>query len=413
MPTNDLSTSHSFFPSETLLQRYADVFVQFGLHSGRGMRPRETVRLTLPEFALPLYLPLQAAILKAGGNLVLDFRPGGSDKQLLTFANEEQLTFFLDDAQRELAAKLDHTITLLGTSNAHELDGFDPHKMMALNEVQRRPFLKWLYPKAQLGRFSWSLGLYGTQAMAAEVGMSLQEYWGHIIAACFLDEADPVAEWQRVNEELDRTKRRLNSLEIDRLHIEAEDGIDLWIALGKHRQWVTCPGINIPSYEIFVSPDWRGTEGSVVYNQPVYDHGTVITGIRLIFKNGQVVEAHADQNEALLKAMLAKPNADKVGEFSLTDRRLSRILVPLGVTLYDENLGGPFGNTHLAVGQSALSSYDGDSSQISREDILALGFNDPSCEVHTDMISTSNRTVTAVWSDRPSKIIYRNGEFVV
>jgi aminopeptidase len=111
--------------------------------------------------------------------------------------------------------------------------------------------------------------------------------------------------------------------------------------------------------------------------------------------------------------MLAKPNADKVGEFSLTDRRLSRILVPLGVTLYDENLGGPFGNTHLAVGQSALSSYDGDSSQVSREDILALGFNDPFCEVHTDMISTSNRTVTAVWSDRPSKIIYRNGEFVV
>jgi aminopeptidase len=213
-----------------------------------------------------------------------------------------------------------------------------------------------------------------------------------------------VAEWQRVTAEMDRVKRRLNDLEIDRLHIESEDGIDLWVTLGQRRQWVTCSGLNIPSYEIFISPDWRGTDGVVIYNQPVYSNGIVVTGIKLVFKEGRVVEAHADQNEALLKAMLAKPNADKVGEFSLTDKRLSRILVPLGVTLYDENLGGPFGNTHLAVGQSSIYSYDGDVSQVSRDELLALGFNDPSCEVHTDMISTSNRAVTAVWSDKPSKI---------
>jgi aminopeptidase len=82
MSTNGIPTARSFLPSETVLQRYADVFIQFGLHGGTGMRSQETVRLTLPEFALPLYLPLQAAILKAGGNLILDFRPNGSDRQL-------------------------------------------------------------------------------------------------------------------------------------------------------------------------------------------------------------------------------------------------------------------------------------------------------------------------------------------
>src|SRR5260370_29696958 len=138
-----------------------------------------------------------------------------------------------------------------------------------------------------------------------------------------------------------------------------------------------------------------------------------MTGIRLVFHEGRVVEASADQNEALLKAMLAKPNADKVGEFSLTDKRLSRILVPMGVTLYDENLGGPFGNTHLAVGRCYIDSYAGDVSQVSRDELLALGFNDPACEVHTDMISTSNRTATAVWSGKPSKIIYANVELVI
>ena len=83
---------------------------------------------------------------------------------------------------------------------------------------------------------------------------------------------------------MDRVKQRLNELEIDRLHVESDDGIDLWVTLGQRRQWITCSGRNIPSYEIFISPDWRGTEGVVVYNQPVYYNGTVMTGIRLRFQ---------------------------------------------------------------------------------------------------------------------------------
>src|SRR5260370_37320948 len=132
MSTSDISAGSLFVPSETILQRYATVFTQFGLRGRAGMRPGETVRLVLPEFALPLYLPLQAAILKAGGNLVLEFRPEGADRQLLELGNDQQLTFFLDDAQRELAANLDHSITLKGASNPHELDGYDPQKIMTL-----------------------------------------------------------------------------------------------------------------------------------------------------------------------------------------------------------------------------------------------------------------------------------------
>src|SRR5215472_10112911 len=133
-----MSTTSPFVPSETILERYAHVFTHFGLHGGEGLRPGETVRITLPECALPLYLPLQAAILKAGGNLVLDFRPDGSDRQLIEWGNEQQLTFFLDAAQRELAEKLDHTISILGASNPHELDGYDPQKVLTLYEVHRR-----------------------------------------------------------------------------------------------------------------------------------------------------------------------------------------------------------------------------------------------------------------------------------
>ncbi len=407
------SVTPSYVPPDTILEAYANVFTNYALHGGNGIRPGEVVRVTLPQFALPLYLPLQAALLKAGGNMVLDFKPNGADRQLLALGDEQQLAFHLAEVQQELAKRLDHSISIRGEDDPHELEGFDPQRIMTLRGIQRKIFLDWLYPKETLGKFSWTLGLYGTEGMAAEVGMSLEEYWGHIIAACYLDQKDPVAEWRRVRDEVERVKQRLNDLAIDRLHVESEDGIDLWITVGQQRCWLGGSGRNIPSYEVFTSPDWRGTEGVIVYNQPLYYNGSVISGIRLKFEHGIVVEASAAQNEPLLRAMLAKPNANKIGEFSLTDKRISRILVPMGNTLYDENLGGPYGNTHLAVGKCYLDAYTGDLSSTPIEDLLALGFNDPSCEVHTDMISTTNRTVTAVWSDRPSKVIYAEGQITV
>ncbi len=100
MSPSSTSAASPFVPSDTILQRYAAVFTHFGLHGGAGIRPGETVRLLLPEFALPLYLPLQAAILKAGGNLVLDFKPNGSDRQLLEWGNDQQICFFLTEALR-------------------------------------------------------------------------------------------------------------------------------------------------------------------------------------------------------------------------------------------------------------------------------------------------------------------------
>ncbi len=407
------SAGQTYVPSDKVLEGYANVFTHYALNGGDGIRPGEVVRVSLPEFALPLYLPLQAALVKAGGNMQLDFKPNGADRQLLELGNEQQLTFFQAQVQQEIAKELDHTISIRGEYDPHELEGFDPQLILSLRAAQRKIFLQWLYPKEQLGKFSWTLGLYGTPAMAAEVGMSIEEYWGHIIAACFLDEQDPVAQWRQVKNEIERVKQRLNQLEIDRLHVESEDGIDLWITVGQQRRWLGGSGRNIPSYEVFTSPDWRGTEGVIVYNQPLYYNGSVITGIRLKFEHGEVVEASATQNEPLLLAMLAKPNANKIGEFSLTDKRISRILVPMGNTLYDENMGGPYGNTHLAVGKCYTEAYTGDAGTTPVAELLALGFNDPSCEVHTDMISTTNRTVTAIWPDRPSKVIYSEGQIVV
>ena len=132
-------------------------------------------------------------------------------------------------------------------------------------------------------------------------------------------------------------------------------------------------------------------------------------GIRLTFADGRVTEASAEQNERVLTEMIATEGADRLGEFSLTDRRFSRITRFMAQTLYDENTGGEFGNTHIALGRSYQDAYDGDPSEVTAEQWQQLGFN--SSSVHTDVVSTSDRIVTAQLRDGSEQVIYRDGEF--
>jgi aminopeptidase len=78
-------------------------------------------------------------------------------------------------------------------------------------------------------------------------------------------------------------------------------------------------------------------------------------------------------------------------------------------TLYDENVGGPFGNTHLALGNCYQDTYVGDPVTLTAEDWDRLGFNESA--IHTDIVSTADRTVTAVLSDGSERVIYADGQF--
>ena len=200
--------------------------------------------------------------------------------------------------------------------------------------------VEWETKKESAGRLTWTVGLYGTPAMAAEAGLSIEAYWDQIIRACFLDDADPKARWREVGEKLTEYTQGLNALPIERLHVQGEDA-DLRLRLGERRRWIGGGGRNIPSFEIFTSPDWRGTEGWIRFSEPLYIHGSLITGIELAFRDGMVTRATAAENEELLLEMLAVENANRIGEFSLTDSSVSPITHFMAETLFDENMGGP------------------------------------------------------------------------
>jgi aminopeptidase len=402
----------AYVPPPEIIERYASVLIDFALGGGRGVQPGEIVRVVAPESAKPLYAALNRAVWRAGGHVIGAYQPDDNhavnlSRDFYQLASPEQLEHFPALYTRGLIDEIDHQVTVIAPSDPRALDGVEPSRIMRRGEALR-PLLDWRGEKENAGRFTWTLGMYGTPGMAAEAGMSVEEYWEQIVHACFLDDQDPVARWREIGQRLDDTRQRLDALRIERLHIEGED-VDLWVSLGEQRRWLGGRGRNIPSFELFTSPDWRGTEGWIYCNQPLYRYGNLVKGIRLEFADGRVTGASAEENEHVLKEMIATEGADRVGEFSLTDRRFSRITRFMAQTLYDENVGGSFGNTHIAVGRSYQDAYAGDPALVSDEEWQRLGFNNSS--VHTDIVSTTDRVVTATLPGGEQRVIYRDGEF--
>lgn len=396
-------------PSKKILQKYADVLVNYALNSGKGVRPGEVVQCLVPDVAKPLALVLQNTLLKAGAQPLIRLLPTGFSKDFFSLANQDQLTFFPDKYLKERVNLIDHNIAVIADPDPQELKTIDPQKII-LNRDSQKPYKDWLTDKEVQGRFTWVVALWGTAAKAKLVGLSLKAYWRQIIRACFLDRINPIAEWKNISALQRKILAKLNALNIQSVRINGRD-TNLIIQIGSNRQWVGGSGRNIPSFEIFTSPDWRGTEGFIKFNQPVYRYGNLIKDIYLEFKKGIVVKAVAKTGNKLLQAMLKSLNADKLGEFSLTDSRMSRITHIMAEILFDENIAGPYGNSHVAIGTAYKDCYKGNGKKLTAKDWEKLGFND-SAE-HTDFISTSDREVTAFLTSGAKQIIYQKGRFTL
>ncbi|QXD31697.1 aminopeptidase [Candidatus Pelagisphaera phototrophica] len=399
----------SYQPSEELLEKYADVMINFALNGGEGVKNGEVVQLRVSEVAKPLLVTLRRAVLKAGAHPIIFYTPDEFAREHYELASDEQLSFFPKKFLKGLVDEIDHTVAVLSETDKKELDGIDSGKIMAAQKALK-PYMDWRREKEGAGEYTWTLCMYGTQAMADEVDLSLEEYWDEIVKACYLDDPQPAEKWKALYKDLYEYKDRLDALPIEKLHIEAPD-TDLWITIGDNRKWLGGSGRNVPSFELFISPDWRGTEGKIQFTEPLYRYGNLIKDAYLEFKDGRVVKATASAGEDILKEMIAVENADKVGEFSLTDRRFSRITKFMGETLFDENVGGENGNTHIAVGAAYRDSYTGDQSNVSEEEWESMGYNNS--VVHTDIVATSNRLVTAYLKDGSNRVIYKDGEYQV
>ena len=391
------------------MDNYADVLL-WGLKSARKekFKRNEIVLVQFDQAATKLAEILQGKILDLGINPVM--RLGATTIMEHNFykkANTRQLVF-KGPWEEGFCKSLNGSISLRAPESLTHLSDIDP-KRIGEAVVARKPLRDILWKKEDEGSFGWTICSLQTEGQAKKAGLSLRQYTNQIIKACYLDKSDPVKEWKSIFRNAISIKKWMNSMEVKYYHVESEN-MDLKIRPGERRKWLGVSGHNIPSFEIFISPDWRGTKGVYYADQPSFRSGNYVKGVRLTFKRGSAVEVEArNGKEFAVKQMAMDKGACRVGEFSLTDKRFSRINRFMANTLYDENFGGRYGNCHLAVGMSYSDTYDGDLAELTKEMKKKLGFNDSA--LHWDLVNTEKKTVTAHLKTGKRVVVYENGMF--
>ncbi|MBM4312577.1 MAG: aminopeptidase [Deltaproteobacteria bacterium] len=391
------------------LERYADVLL-WGLMTSRRerFRKKDLILIQYEHAALRLAEILYDRIITAGMNpiqrmgLTVDM-----ERSFYGKADGRQLVFQAP-GEKEFLGNLHGRIYLHAPDSLTHLKQVDPARICKVM-IARKPLRDILEKREREGLHGWTLCTLPTPELAAQARTTPQLYAEQIIRACYLDRRDPVAKWTSIRQEATDIKQWLGGMKVEFFHCDS-DNCDLKVALGEQRKWVGISGHNIPSFELFFSPDWRGTQGTYYANLPSYRSGNYVEGVRLNFSRGVAVGIHAESGEAFtVKQLRMDRGASRIGEFSLTDKRFSRIDRFMADTLFDENFGGEHGNCHIAVGASYTDSYTGDTTALTGAHKRRLGFNDSA--LHWDLVNTEKKVVTAHLKTGKRIVIYENGRF--
>jgi aminopeptidase len=391
------------------LKKYAET-LWWGLSTARTkpFEPGDFVLLRFDPDALPLAETMFDLLMEKGMNPIP--RQNLSANMELSFygkGSEAQLTA-VPSGDREFIGGLNGLISLIAPASLTHLQDIDS-KRIGQAAVARKFMRDIMEKREQSGDFGWTLCIYPTPALAEAAKLSMADFKAQVVKACYLDDDNPPARWNDIFQEAEKVKAWLNGLTIEHLRIQSKD-TDLVVVPGEQRRWLGVSGHNIPSFEIFLSPDWRGTEGVYFADQPSFRSGNFVEGVRLTFEKGVAVKTEAKTGgDFVAKQLTLDEGANRLGEFSLTDRRFSKINAFMANTLFDENFGGPQGNCHVAVGASYADTFSGDQSTLDEGLKKELGFNDSA--LHWDLVNTQQKTVTATLKGGKELVIYTDGEF--
>jgi aminopeptidase len=408
MPGAGVKVNANFFTKKQL-DRYADVLI-WGLKKARTKpyRRKDIIMVRFNVAALGLAERLQARLLAWGMHPIM--RMVATPVMELAFfgsADDTQLVFEAP-GERELYRNLNGSIYLNAPESLTHLQKVDAARI-ARAALARKPIRDILSRREEQGQFGWTLCSCTTPRLSRHAGLSPQQYTRHIVKACYLDRPDPAAEWEDVFRNARCIKKWLTSMPVKHYHVESA-GIDLRIARGERRRWMGISGHNIPSFELFISPDWRDTSGVYYADQPCFRDGNRVQGVRLEFQKGALSRIDAGRNrDFVVKQLSMDKGAGRLGEFSLTDIRFSKIDRFMADTLFDENFGGRFGNCHIALGASYSDTFSGNPATLTKARKAQLGFNDSA--LHWDLVNTEDKMVTACLKSGKRRVIYEKGMF--
>ncbi len=186
---------------------------------------------------------------------------------------------------------------------------------------------------------------------------ALDRLWQEIAHVCRLDEPDPVAAWNERLDRLEAVAGRLDDLALDAVRFDGP-GTELTVGLLRSSRWQaarlrTIDGLvhapNLPTEEVFTTPDPARIAGTVSSTKPLFASGALITGLRVRFDGGRAVQIDADEGADTLRTLCARDEgAARLGEVALVDResRIGHLGTVFFDTLLDENAA-----SHIALGQ--------------------------------------------------------------
>ncbi len=316
------------------LVKLARVLVDYSVGAGEG----EQVVLSGGVAAEPLIKEVYARLLDVGAIPIPQVSLPGMQEVFFGHAKEVHYKE-TPPAVRSLYEGADAFISIMAPRNTRELAAVDPQKQQALSKRDKA------LQEVILGKDRWALTLFPTEALAQESEMSLAGYEEFVFEAMALDEDDPVGYWREKAKEQGRLIERLE--QADEIRISGP-GTDLALSV-KGRKFLNGNGThNMPCGEVFTGPVEDSVNGEVFFGIPVAVAGREVSGVKLRFEEGRVVESSAEKGEEYLSAMLdADEGARTLGELGIgTNYGIPRATKNI---LFDEKLGG---TVHLAIGRA-------------------------------------------------------------
>lgn len=268
------------------------------------------------------------------------------------------------------------------------------------------------------GLCNWSIVAFPSAGWARTVfgEPDVERLWQAVATAVRLDEPDPVAAWKEHIAKLAARATALNERRFDALRYRGP-GTDLTIGLHPDSHWMAAlehsAGIehvaNMPTEEVFTSPDARRVDGTVRSTYPLQLHGTIVRGLEVRFEGGRAVEVRADEGQEIVQMHIATDDgAGRLGEVALvdSDSRVGKTGLIFSDTLFDENA-----SSHIAFGMAFPQTISG-SSALSSAERHERGINHSS--IHTDfMIGSTELAVSGLTHSGEEIPILRGGNWVL
>lgn len=316
-------------------------------------------------------------------------------------------------------AKKDAAFLMLVSDDPNLMHDIDSEKISQTAIFTRKS--KPLYKERQHNNeIVWCIACVATtsraQAIFKDDNDSLNKLWESIFDACYINEDDPNQKWEEFLESTNKKTELLNNLKIKELHFTNQKGTDLKINLLENSIWSCADDktkdgqkfiANVPSQEVFTTPNRLGTNGIVYSSRPLIYNGAFIDDFFIEFKDGKVINYDAKEGKDALKGIIeSDENASYLGEVALVDydSPISKSKIVHYETLYDENA-----SCHLALGTGFIECVKGFDDK-SKEELIELGFN--YSDNHVDfMIGTEDMSIVATTFDNKKIEIFKNGNF--